>query len=230
MSHIDDKRELLKLKQGLVTEDESVLEVDEKPHIIKPTGKAAWSNFVYHHSLQLKFGVFFLIIAAIFVYFALTDEKADITILLIADTPEVSVFFALRAEELELEIELFTPDFDGNGKVHVQCLFIDLVTHVGEIARNPEAVQGNRIKLFGEVRAENALIYIGNREALENIPLGAEMPVEDFYLAFYNVKDTSLELDSPEDLYIAVRRSGKESELSKALTVLENITGNYGVY
>jgi hypothetical protein len=224
MNHSDDKRELLKLRQGLVTAEESPLEINEKPQVVKLTGKAALSNFVYHHSLQLKIAAFFLVIAGIFAYFTLSREKPDIIVLLIADTPEASMFFGSEMFELKRELERFTPDFDGNGKVVVECRFIDLVTHVGEIERNPEAIQGNRIKLFGEVQSGNALIYIGNKEALENIP-GDVMPVEDFYIIFCNINETKLEVDYPDDIYIAVRNYGTETERLKALTVLEGVLG-----
>ncbi|MCL1789592.1 MAG: hypothetical protein FWG33_04465 [Oscillospiraceae bacterium] len=215
---IDDKRELLKLKQGLVSAEESPLEVDENPEPPKLIGKAALSNFVYHHSLHLKIAGFFLVIGGIFAFFILTAEKHDITILLIADNQEASVFFGIYSARLKKEIEQYTPDFNGNGKVSVECRLIDLVTHVGEIERNPNALQGNMVKLIGEVLTGNSLIYIGNKEALENI-LGEDMSIEDFYYAFHSMKDTVLEVDSPDDLYIAVRNSGNEKEFSKALTV-----------
>ncbi|MCL2072131.1 MAG: hypothetical protein FWH07_07875 [Oscillospiraceae bacterium] len=221
---MDDKRELLKLRQGLVTADESGLEVDKKPEITKLTGKAALSNFVYHHSLQIKIVLFFLVIAGIFAYFTLTSEKYDITILLIADNAETSVFFAVKSSGLKQIIEDATPDYDGNGKSRVEFRFIDLVTHVGEIQRSPDAIHGNRVKLFGEVQTGDSLIYIGNKEALENIP-GTAMSVEDFYYAFYSLGEliTESQLEFPPDLYIAVRNRSDEAELAKALAVLEAV-------
>jgi len=227
---LDDKRQLLKLKQGLITKEETTLEIEQKPLIIKPTGKAAVENFFYHHKLHIWIVGFFAVIVGFFIYFGLSGEKADITILLISDSQEASAFFRIEAAELQSAIEHFVPDFDNNGKVRAECLFIDLTLQIGEIARNPEAVQGDRIKLFGEVQSGEALLFIGNRQALENIP-GEEM-VEDFYVkitddVFYRVKGSPLEaaanfewVELPDDLYIAVRKSHSNQN---ALTVFGNI-------
>ena len=225
--HLNDRRELLKLKQGLVSPDESPLEIDSPPVKEKLTGKAWLSNFIYHHNLHLKMAAFFLSIAAVFAFFILTAEKPDIKVLLIASTPETSMFFATNVGELKGELETFTPDFNGNGKVYVECRFIDLVTHVGDIERNPEAIHGSRVKLFGEVLTGEALIFIGNKKALEDIP-GDVMPFEDFYYAVYSVDETKLQLSVPipDDLYVAIRNSDNEDEFLKALTVFESITQN----
>jgi hypothetical protein len=221
-SNSNDKRELLKLKQGLITQDESQLEIDTKPQFIKPTGKAAVSNFVYHHKLYIKIAAFFLVVATVFVYFALTAKKADITIVLIADTEEVSHFFMMEAREFGRIIEMFVPDFDSNGYVHADCRFIDLV----KTGRNPDMVHGNAVKLFGEVQGGDGAIFIGNLKALENIPESAGMPVEDFYGKIAAVKDTALanagnfeRVQMPLDLYIAVRKNADEN----SLIVAENI-------
>ena len=218
----DDKRELLKLKQGLVTEEQTALELEKTP-VIKPTGKAAVENFFYHNRLQIIFASVFLVIAAIFAYFALTDEKADITVLFISDNADTSAFFHFEADNLELAIEQFIPVHESKDKhiPHAKCLFIDLVTQVGQIGRNPDAVYGERIKLFAEVRSGNALIYIGNKQALEGIPESGETPVEDFYEVFHPVKDTAIieviqisQVPLPDDLYFAIRHGDNEDELA----------------
>ena len=225
---IDDKRELLKLKQGLITEQESKLEFQEKPHIIKPTGWAAVENFLYHHKLHLSVAAFFVIVAAFFAYFTLTREKADITILFIADNEETSRFFTLQSAEVERAFETFTPDFDGNGKIHAECLFIDLTTNIGELARSADMIHGNRVKLFGEIQAGTSLLLIGNRQALEAIP-GDEIPFEDFYITSMRVKGSAFEsagdferVPVPDDLYIVVRRKSGV-DFDKAVQVFENV-------
>ncbi|MCL1903668.1 MAG: hypothetical protein FWF94_04545 [Oscillospiraceae bacterium] len=224
MSKLDDKRELLKLKQGLISSEESSFSSDERPDAPILTGKAALSNFVYHYSLHLKIASFFLIIGGIFAFFILTAEKYDLTVMLIADNSEASAYFALNSDKLKTALEQYTPDFDGNGRVNVECRFIDLTTDVAGVQRSPDSVQGNMIKLFGEINMGNSLIFIGNKEVLENIP-GEEMKFEDFYCAFYPFDSTSLNLDAPDDLYIAVRNSSDEEALLKAMTVFGSIMG-----
>jgi hypothetical protein len=211
----NDKRELLKLKQGLIDRrDCTEIEVDKPPIYEKPTGRAGVKNFFYHHKLHLSFAAFFLIVGVTLIYFTLSRDKIDITVLLISDTNETTAFLLTEQSAIKSAIEFFTPDFDNNGKVYAACLFIDLVTE----GRRPDYVHGNYTKLFGEVRAGKAQIYIGNREALERIPLSGERAVEDFYDEFIKIKGTALEKigefnqsDLPEDLYIAIRTTADEN-------------------
>ncbi|MCL2035778.1 MAG: hypothetical protein FWG83_00105 [Oscillospiraceae bacterium] len=235
----NDKRELLKLKQGLITEEETTLEL-EKTLIIKPRGWAAVMNFAYHNKFYLWVVGFFMIVTTFFVYFALTSEKYDITILLIADEEKSSDFFFGEQRALKQSIDRFVPDFNGDGKQSAACLFIDLVKE----GRRHDIIHGNSVKLFGEVQSGNALIFIGNKDALEMIPLSADIEVEDFYVNlaqfspnadgfFFPVKgsvpgdgDYFEYVDVPEDLYIALRK-GKNAKRpeneSEALTVIENL-------
>jgi hypothetical protein len=249
---MDDKRELLKLRQGLVSAEETQLEVEKPPHIERPVGfTAVTSNFYYHHKLHLVIGGFFLSVIAVFIYLAATDEKPDISILLLSDNVDTSLFFFFEQGELRANIEQFVPDFNENGKILAACLHIDLVTE----GRDPQAVHGNHIKLFGEMQGANALIFIGNRQVLESVPFG-ELALEDFYLDlserfpddenvserfFYRVNSTVLadgmyeERPLPEDLYLAVRTNldtarltpnRAEQRLVEALIVLDNIINN----
>jgi hypothetical protein len=222
----NDKRELLKLKQGLISaEDCEAITVEKPPIYEKPTGWAGVQNFFYHHKLHLSFAAFFLVVASILLYFTLTREKVDIKILLIADSQEAAGFFLSESRAFKQAVEHFVPDFDGNGKVNAACLFIDLVRE----GKHPEAIHGNSVKLFGEVQSRDAMIFVGNKQALENIPASADMPVEDFYEGFIPVKDTALaqivefeRAKLPDDLYIVIRAgAGKDDWL-----VWENITGD----
>jgi hypothetical protein len=210
----NDKRELLKLKQGLIDRrDCTEIEVDKPPIYEKPTGWAGVQNFFYHHKLHLIFAAFFTIVAAVLIYTTLTRDKIDITVLLIADTDEASAFLYMELAEIKKAIEHFTPDFDENGTVFAACYFIDLVIE----GRRPDYVQGNRTKLFGEVRGGNAQIFIGNREALENIPGSGEVDFEDYYEDYFPFKGSLLEqignyrLDIPDDLYVVIRMGADEN-------------------
>jgi hypothetical protein len=229
----NDKRELLKLRQGLVDKKDSFLEVEKPPIYEKPTGKAAVAHFFYYHKIQLALAAFFIFVAAVFVYSFVSREKADITILLIADDDgkDTSAFFLMEQKKFEVALETFTPDFDNNGKVHAQTLFIDLVKE----GRAADYIHGNTTKLFGEIQGGQALILIGNKNALEAIPASGEVALEDFYCDFDElgffipVKNTGLALfdyeymEMPDDLYIAVRISANDYLSANALAVVENI-------
>jgi len=223
----NDKRELLKLKQGLIAADDCTeIEVEKPPVYEKPTGLAGVQNFLYHQKLYIIIFAFFAVVVSVLLYFALTAEKADLTVLLIADNQETSAFLFTELALIKQAVEAFTPDFNNDKKVYVSCLFIDLVKE----GRRVDYIQGNSTKLFGEVRSGKAMIYIGNLEALEGIPASGEMPIYDFYDEIIEVKGSALEkaadFDSeygraqiPEDLYIAIRKSAD----ANSRTVWENI-------
>jgi hypothetical protein len=243
---MDDRRELLKLKQGLISEEDSTLEIEQKPHIEKPVGfTAVMSNFLYHHKIQLIIGGFFAAAVISLIFMSLGKESPDITILLISDDSQVSAFLFFESATLREQIESFTPDFNGDGSVNASCLFIDLVTQ----GRDPQAIHGNAVKLFAEMQSGNSLMFIGNRAALEAIPHSAEVPLESFYLNlserypdnpavvgdfFLQVSSTELadveftNVDLPEDLFIVIRINANRADvvLGQSLIVLDNIVAS----
>ena len=231
---MDDKRELLKLKQGLVAEHDSKIETEsntEKRVYPKPTGMKAVENFLYHYKLQIIFISFFTVVLIFLVYTTLSQENPDITVLFVADNEETAAFFRAEAATLQEAIELYTFDFNENGNIYARCLTIDLTTKFGNVNRNPEIVHGEKIKLFGEVLNGDSSIYVGNKEALEGIPEGAKIPIEDFYEELRPVKDSVLEeaaefknVPLPDDLYIALRKGTDEDSLTVWLNILEGAT------
>jgi len=147
----NDKRELLKYKQGLISKEEcEEIEINKPPIYEKPTGFAAVQNFFYHYKLHLSFAAFFVVVGVILAYFTLTRDNPDIKILLIGNTQEASAFFFAEQSAIKTAFEQYTPDFNNDGKVYAACFFIDLVTE----GRRPDYVQGNHTKLFGEVLGE----------------------------------------------------------------------------
>ena len=66
MSYQDDKRELLKLKQGLIEESETIQE--EKHEVIELHGWKKVSNFFYHYKWHVVVITFFVLVIGFFVY------------------------------------------------------------------------------------------------------------------------------------------------------------------
>ncbi len=245
MSISDDKRELLKLKQGLIEESEIIKE--EKPPIIELHGKAKIENFFYHYKIHLLFAAFITVLLALFAYDFLGREKMDIRVLVITNTPGLSTTLYLKQDAIEEAFEAYCEDYNGNGKVHVDTYFIDIYQ---DSTSNADTVMANTTKLFGEIQAGTSQLIMGNKsmfysvfgedldEANVLIDISQIYPdnlnIEDKY--FFKVKGSNYattalwEASCPEDMYIAVRNKVNNDEKASltetrehSLQILEKI-------
>ncbi len=142
-----EKLELLKMKQGIIEESEIIPE-DAPTQYEKPHGWKKVSNFFYQNKWFL-IPAFFA--AALLVFLAVqffTREKADIEII-VAVTTEKSELLG-KIDVIEETLEMYCPDFDGNGKVHVSVETIDLsmgdtMTQYADVERQKFSTE---IKMF----------------------------------------------------------------------------------
>ncbi|MCM1055806.1 MAG: hypothetical protein NC394_09840 [Bacteroides sp.] len=253
MSYNDDKRELLKLKQGLITESELIKEegaAADKAHYEVKGARKKIANFFYHYKWHLIIISFFAVIVFFLAYSVLSKEKADIRVLVFAEDDDVSSSLYYKIHDLEFALEQYTDDFDENENVHVETYYINMSPSQGG-----DYYSISQAKLTSEVGMATAQLYIADRAQLETIlgdqdesrgfeDLSALYPddpqIADKY--YYKVKgsafaETAMYLEScPEDLYIAVRSnefSGyarlNDSTIEnheRALRVLDNIVNN----
>ena len=252
MPYNDDKRELLKLKQGIITESELIKEesaaADKKHYEVKGF-KNKVSNFIYLYKLQLVMGVFIALIAALFIYSMVSKEKADISVLVFSGDETISAGLYYKGSDIELALEHYTDDFDENDKVHADVYCIDLNPQ-----QDANLFAANQTKFYSEISIGTAQMFIADRKQLEGLiadqeeengyeDLSALYPdnpqVVDKY--YYKVKgspfaETAGYTDNcPEDLYIAIRSdefnryiTNKKIEdyHSRALSVFDNIVND----
>ena len=250
MSYDDDKRELLKLKQGIITESETIKEeppaADKAHYEVKGFGKKI-SNFFYLYKWHVIIIAFFAAVAIFLIYTTVTKERGDLRVLLFAEDSDVSSSLYYKNYDFELALEKYTPDFDENGYTHVETFYINLSEE-----QDPNYYAMNQTKIFSEVNLGVAQIFIGDRSSLSLIigeqdegtayeDLSALYPddpnVVDKY--YYHVKGSRFEkaamyIDTcPDDLYIVVKNSefegyrGYNDEMAenhrRALEVFDNI-------
>lgn len=142
-----ERRELLKLKQGII-EESDIIPQDETEEAAKPTGAKAVENFFYHYKWYAAAIAFFAVVFGIMIVQAVTKEKPDLKVAVISSAMESGMYPKLN--DIEKTLEKYCPDFDGNGYVHVQINYIDLST----VSGNVEYIDANRqkfqsIELFG---------------------------------------------------------------------------------
>ena len=223
MSYNDDKRELLKLKQGLIEESEIIKEIPHEENInyeVKGAGKKI-ANFFYHYKIHIVLITFFSALAIFLTYSLLSREQADIRVLVFAENPDTTATVFYKINDIEAAIEQYTPNYDENGYIHAEVFSMNM---------NPQQdanyYMANQAKLFGEMKSGVAQLYIADRSSLEMIigeqkesqafvDLSALYPddpnIVDSY--YYKVKGSSfadalMYMEScPEDLYIAIRSS-----------------------
>lgn len=118
-----EKLELLKMKQGIIEESEIIPE-DAPAQYEKPRGRKKISNFFYQNKWFLIPAFFAAALLVFLVVQILAREKADIDII-VTVTKENSELLA-KIDVIEETLEMYCPDFDGNGKVHVSVQAIDL--------------------------------------------------------------------------------------------------------
>lgn len=250
MSYNDDKRELLKLKQGIITESETIKEegaAADKAHYEVKGARKKIANFFYHYKWHLAVILFFAVVGFFLVYTTLSKEREDIRVLAFAENEEVSGYLYYKIGDLELALEQYTDDYDKNGEVHAELYYMDM-----NIGQDGTYYMINQTKLMSEVGLAKAQLYIADRSQLEVIlgdqeesrgfeDLSALYPddpqVTDKY--YYKVKGSAFAKtvgnseSCPDDLYIAVRSNsfsgyaklddGTLENHRRALEVLDNI-------
>lgn len=241
MSYQDDKRELLKLKQGLIEESETVKE--EKRDTVELHGWKKVSNFLYHYKWHVIVAAFFITVAGFFIYDLVKKEHGDIRVLVVTKETELSKQVNFKTKDFELAFEKYCPDFDDSGYVHVDTYNIDLSDNIQQ-----DYMLASVTKLTGELSYGEAQMYIMDTPAFESIVTDGDtsgfVNLEELYPdnpqadgIFYRLKGSKFAYMAnyveacPEDLFIVVRRvtdvtankDRAEAAQKKALEVLDNI-------
>ncbi|MCL2698602.1 MAG: hypothetical protein FWE74_11060 [Oscillospiraceae bacterium] len=246
MSTNHDKRELLKLKQGLI-EDSEVIKREE-PEKIVLHGKKKVENFFYHYKVHVLMVVFFTVIGSFFIIEAARNKRADIRFLIVATSIDASIITSVHYEDIGKAIEMFTPNFDNNSYVYAEAFPVNVNRGL-----HGESFVANQTKLFAEIQLGVTRIVIGDRGAFEHILGETEFGLEDVFVnlselypgnqdiidgIFFKVKDSIIAHEAginyicPDDFYIAVldlnrTKNDQERAHIRSLEVIDNIiTGN----
>ena len=241
MSYQDDKRELLKLKQGLIEESETVKE--EKREKVELHGWKKVSNFFYHYKWHVIAIAFFVAVAGFLIYDLVKKEQGDIRVLVVVKDGDLAKQTNYKTKDFELAFEKYCPDFDDSGYVHVDTYNIDLSDNIQQ-----DYMLAAVTKLTGEISYGEAQMYIMDTPALESIIMDGDtsgfVNLQELYPdnpqidgIFYKLKGSEFAYMSnyveacPEDLFIVVRRTTDvtankeraEAAQVKAMEVLDNI-------
>ena len=169
----DEKRELLKLKQGII-EDSDIIEQDVHEEPEEQTAIKKIDNFFFRNKWFVVAGVFFAAVAIFLVQQMLSREQPDLAVILaVSDTSKAPGLYQ-KVNDIELALEQYCPDFDGNGYVHVAVYSIDLTK-----SGNMQYVQSNTAKFYGEIERGVAELYICDADLLTSEGASEEYDPDD---------------------------------------------------
>ncbi|MDR2559314.1 MAG: hypothetical protein LBC86_07220 [Oscillospiraceae bacterium] len=245
MSYNNDKRELLKLKQGLI-EDSEIIQKEEVEKV-ELHGKKKFENFWYHYKIHVLMVLFFGFFAGYFSIEILTRKRADIEFLMLASNEYTAALVFNFSSDISEAVVAFTPGFNENRYIHAEGLPVDLFNVFDHNANM--AVQ---TKLFTQVRTGITRLIIGNREAFDRIIGETHHEIDSIFVnltglypdngnitenVFFKLQGSELsrlagiEEFCPDDFYIALLALNLETvkqqrEHERSLIVLDNIVNN----
>ena len=207
----DERIELMRLKQGLISEEESAIH-EEKEEEIKLTFGKKIGNFFYHNKWWLGLGTFFAVLAVFLIADILRTPRPDMTVLMLCQNNDVG-----SSAFLEDFFTEFTEDFNGNGKVLASVYYIPYSSNEYE-----NYTSGASVKLTTYLNSAEAVIIIGNKQTAEEL-LVPEQTLTDLSSIypddphvknwFYYLKGTNFaqKIGVPEgcitdDMFLAIRK------------------------
>lgn len=170
---IQEHKELLKMKQGLIEESEIIPE-DGYVEIPKLHGWAWVENFLYHNKWYVIVGLVVALAVGYMTWQMVTQEKEDLYVLAISTTNKSGIY--TKQVDIEKALEMYCPDFDGNGYVHVGINFINLSTENGY----NELTDSDRYKFISEIMTGDSQIFLSDEGIIDEINAAAEKEIQFF--------------------------------------------------
>lgn len=209
----EEKVELLKLKQGVISESDKLdLKPDEKKHY-SPWQK--FKNFIYHNKWWLGISTFFVLIAAFLVYDTLTTTKPDIKFMLLCNDTELYY----KIEDIGKFFDQFTDDYNDDGKNCADILYIPISEN--DDTNSMGLYESSLTKLSAEFQMGETMLVIADKNSAELImPEETLVNLEELYPDNPHVKDYGFYLEDtdfaeligysdgniPDDMYIGIRK------------------------
>ncbi len=218
---LDEKIELMRLKQGIIEESETIHE--EKEEEIKLTFGKKISNFFYHNKWWLGLAVFFVFLGSYLIYDIVTKPRPDMVILMLCDNAAVG-----NSVYLEEYFTEFGEDSNKNGKTEVSVYYIpygddDYANYQNGVTNKLTTYLNNDegIMIIGNEKTITDLIVTPEESLIDLSTLYPDNPHVQKY--FFYLKDTDFaeKLGIPksyitDDMFFALRKPKDLMDASQA--------------
>lgn len=176
-----ERLELLKLKQGVISEEDMPREVVVEKHY------TIWQrigNFFYHNKLYIIFGTFIAALAAFLIYDIVTTVRPDAVVMIVANDDR----FDFAAETASNLLEQYCRDYNGDGKISVRVSYLP-VNREGDSTMYYR--QADSTKLMAEFQGTEAIMVLGDRETCEQLGIenGVLADLSEYFPGDENVSE-----------------------------------------
>ncbi len=157
-----EKLELLKLKQGIISEED--IPKEEKVEKQYTVGEKV-SNFFYHNKMYIIFISLIVIILGFLAFDMLTNVKPDVSVMFIATDYNVT-FMTSKMEDV---LEQYCEDYNGDGEVYVRVSYLPAIVDTTGGQSGLYYQQADQTKLVAEFQAADSIIIIADYDSCEEI-------------------------------------------------------------
>ncbi len=185
-----ERLELMKLKQGIITEEELPKEevVQREYSVWEKIG-----NFFYHNKVYIIIAAAITAIAVFLIYDLVTTVKPDVAVLFIADEPQVQ----LITEDIEDVLAKYAQDYNGDGKIKVRVSYTPASPDM-EAMSSMYYQGGDQVKISAEFMGSETIIIIGDESSFSIIGIepgdGTFSDLSEYFPDDENVSGTSYKL------------------------------------
>lgn len=156
-----ERLELLKLKQGVIAEEDIVYEKEPEKHY------TIWQkigNYFYHNKVYIIFGTLLAALAAFLIYDYVSVVRPDAVVMIIAADGE----FNFISEDISNLLGQYCSDNNGDGKISVRVSYLPVAPDENSASMyNMYSQQADSTKLMAEFHGTEAIMIIGDYEACE---------------------------------------------------------------
>lgn len=214
-----DRIELIRLKQGVIEESETIREEHEEAPKLSFWGKV--KNFLYHSKWWIWITAFLVGVFVFLIVDYVTQVKPDLIVMVLTDDYDMQN----HTHQLEEYLEQFTDDENEDGKIHVDIYPIPVTDNMSDT----DYYTGNLTKLSANFQMADSIMIITDAKANEFIAADETLTnLEELYPDCKNIRengyylrhtDFATKIDYPgnvdRDLSIGLRTPVKTMSDSK---------------